>query len=463
MTAKIYIDAKLLGSFSPTYVENDFDYIGSGRLNVFTSDSTSLCHEAPPIHLLQAPVQPVSALRYHDTFGMRFWEDIVWEPVDKCALAEPWCENSGSCSNGTLLTPVCTCPSAFTGERCERDADECALEIDNCDTFARCDNTLGGFTCTCNAGFEGNGTVCADIQAPEITPCPADVDKALGKGQGTLNVFFQAPTSTDNSGESSVACSAASGQPFAVGTTLVTCTASDAAGNEDACSFTVTVRDEEPPAWTCADAAAVTDADAATATVVLAVPAVGDNVLVASRSCDLSGPQTLSVGATVVTCVAVDSSGNEANCTYSLVVTDAQAPDLTCSTAPVTPAANASSAEVSYSASADDNVDGSVAVSCNRTTPEVLPVGEYGVRCEASDAAGNVGACELVVQVRDEVAPVVTCPAPVTVATDADEAYATADIARLVVATDNLGLVESVTCDVVEFALGTQQTTCTVR
>ena len=35
--------------------------------------------------------------------------------------------------------------------------DECTLNTDNCDANAACANTVGGFTCTCNPGFTGDG------------------------------------------------------------------------------------------------------------------------------------------------------------------------------------------------------------------------------------------------------------------------------------------------------------------
>ena len=38
--------------------------------------------------------------------------------------------------------------------------DECTSEIHNCDRNALCKNTEGSFTCTCKAGYKGDGKKC---------------------------------------------------------------------------------------------------------------------------------------------------------------------------------------------------------------------------------------------------------------------------------------------------------------
>ena len=40
------------------------------------------------------------------------------------------------------------------------DDDECYNGTADCDTNAACDNTIGSYTCTCNTGYNGNGTIC---------------------------------------------------------------------------------------------------------------------------------------------------------------------------------------------------------------------------------------------------------------------------------------------------------------
>ena len=48
--------------------------------------------------------------------------------------------------------------------------DECAGEND-CHYNATCTNTVGSYNCTCNDGFEGNGTSCEGKHKFEVKPC----------------------------------------------------------------------------------------------------------------------------------------------------------------------------------------------------------------------------------------------------------------------------------------------------
>jgi len=43
------------------------------------------------------------------------------------------------------------------------DLDECSTGKHNCNDNALCHNSDGSFTCSCRKGFQGNGTVCAEI------------------------------------------------------------------------------------------------------------------------------------------------------------------------------------------------------------------------------------------------------------------------------------------------------------
>src|SRR5207247_6370042 len=56
---------------------------------------------------------------------------------------------------------------------------------------------------------------------------------------------------TDNCAVTNVACLPASGSTFALGNTIVTCTAWDSSGNHASCSFTIVVEDHEDPVLSC--------------------------------------------------------------------------------------------------------------------------------------------------------------------------------------------------------------------
>jgi HYR domain len=88
-----------------------------------------------------------------------------------------------------------------------------------------------------------------DETAPSIT-CPADVVQNNDPGLCSAVVNYPAPTVTDNCPGVTVVCAPPSGSIFPVGTTNVTCTATDSAGATAGCTFNVTVNDAEAPVIT---------------------------------------------------------------------------------------------------------------------------------------------------------------------------------------------------------------------
>jgi HYR domain/Secretion system C-terminal sorting domain/Concanavalin A-like lectin/glucanases superfamily len=86
-----------------------------------------------------------------------------------------------------------------------------------------------------------------DVQPPVVT-CPANITTGNTTGLCGAVVNFS-PTATDNCPGVTVSSVPASGSVFPVGTTTVTSTATDGAGNTATCSFTVTVTDTEGPAF----------------------------------------------------------------------------------------------------------------------------------------------------------------------------------------------------------------------
>ena len=88
---------------------------------------------------------------------------------------------------------------------------------------------------------------CPDTESPSIT-CPANITSATNQGVcappgSGCQVATFAPSASDNFPGVTTMCTPPSGSCFPVGTTTVTCTATDASGNTASCSFAVTTFD----------------------------------------------------------------------------------------------------------------------------------------------------------------------------------------------------------------------------
>jgi CSLREA domain-containing protein len=99
-------------------------------------------------------------------------------------------------------------------------------------------------TCTISGGPSCSFTITVnDTQGPTLT-CPGDVTTLENPpGSGGAMVTYSTPTANDNCpGVGAPTCMPASGSTFPVGTTTVMCNVMDAVGNNQTCSFTVTVQ-----------------------------------------------------------------------------------------------------------------------------------------------------------------------------------------------------------------------------
>ncbi len=162
-----------------------------------------------------------------------------------------------------------------------------------------------------------------------------------------------------------------SGSLFNVGTTTVTVTATNICGTAS-CSFTVTVNDTENPTITCpVNIQANTDAGICAGTVATPNPVTADNCAVTKQTWTLSGATTGSSSLTGI----------------------------------------------------------------NNLGTTLFNKGITTVTYTIEDAAGNVATCSYTVTVRDLEAPVVNCPANITVTTQLG--VCVAEVAYNVTATDN--------------------------
>jgi hypothetical protein len=107
------------------------------------------------------------------------------------------------------------------------------------------------YTATDGAGLTASASqtiTVIDNTQPNIT-CPANIIVNAPTGTCSASVSFTVMAS-DNCSVPTVVTSKASGSVFSLGTTTVVATATDAAGNSQSCSFTVTVKDVGAPVIT---------------------------------------------------------------------------------------------------------------------------------------------------------------------------------------------------------------------
>ena len=99
-----------------------------------------------------------------------------------------------------------------------------------------------------SAMSESRVTIEVDSTPPVIT-CPVDIVAPADPDQCSAAIDYSVAVADDCSGAMAI-CKPPSGSVFPRGTTTVSCTATDAAGNESNCSFPVTVNDTEAPVVT---------------------------------------------------------------------------------------------------------------------------------------------------------------------------------------------------------------------
>lgn len=324
--------------------------------------------------------------------------------------------NSGSCvaSGFSLGTPSTS--------------DNCAIASggNNAPSTFPLGNTSVVWTVTDAAG---NFSTCVqtvtvvDDEDPTIT-CPGTVTVNANSGSCfATGVSLGSPTAADNCGSPTVSNDAPSS--FPIGSTTVTWTAIDAAGNTATCTQTVIVNDNENPTISCPSNVTVgADGGQCTASgVSLGTPSTSDNC--PGETVSNNAPSVFPLGNTTVVWTVTDAAGNTATCNQTVTVTDTQDPTISCP-ANVTVNVDAGSCAATGvslgSPVTNDNCPGEVATN---NAPSSFPVGTTTVVWTVTDGAGNTATCNQTVTVIDNIDPTISCPSNVTVNVDAGQCTAT--------------------------------------
>ncbi|APG59411.1 hypothetical protein LPB144_02855 [Christiangramia salexigens] len=279
------------------------------------------------------------------------------------------------------------------------------------------------FTVTDIAGNTSTSSFTVTVTDSEdpVLNCPQDMIVTTVTGESYAIVEFQDATATDNCGATvEQTAGPASGSQFPIGTTTVTFTATDAAGNTTECSFTVTVNDEDDPTLECPSPINESvDAGECGAVVEFTTPQGFDNsgdVRVEQTAGPASG-EVFPVGTTTVTFTATDASGNTAECSFTVTVNDDEAPEIeNMEDITVTTDDDTCGAIVNFETpSAQDNCGIESLEQTEGLSPgSEFPVGTTTVTYTATDTAGNKATTSFTVTVEDDQAPSVECPQDIT-------------------------------------------------
>ncbi|MBK7030039.1 MAG: HYR domain-containing protein [Bacteroidales bacterium] len=281
----------------------------------------------------------------------------------------------------------------------------------------------------------GNSNTCTftvtvqDTELPSLS-CPAKISQNVDVGVCGAVVTYTAPVGTDNCGGANTIRTAglASGATFPVGVTTNTFVTTDAAGNSTSCSFTVTVLDNVLPEITCpADITTSAEAGGCTATVTYTAP-VGTDICagaVTVQTAGLASGSSFPAGVTTNTFRVTDASGNEATCSFTVTVTDTEAPVISNCPSNISQSndLNQCNAIVTWTEpTATDNCtsSGNLVWTKSHTPGSSFPVGTTTVTYTARDASNNSSvSCSFTVTVTDTQSPVISgCPSNITKSSD---------------------------------------------
>jgi uncharacterized protein YjiK len=158
-----------------------------------------------------------------------------------------------------------------------------------------------------------------DVTPPVIDPVAPIVAEATSAAGASVQ--YGAPGTIDDVDGVGVAqCAPAPGAVFALGITIVTCTAQDAAGNSSTSTFNVTVRDTTPPLVSVP--ANITTTAMLPSGIAVNFTASATDIVSGGTAvtCTPASGTVFPVGTTPVTCQSTDAASNTGSATFTVTV-----------------------------------------------------------------------------------------------------------------------------------------------
>jgi hypothetical protein len=242
-----------------------------------------------------------------------------------------------------------------------------------------------------------------DMTPPSVVAC-ADVNVEQATADGT-EVTLSATVSDICDASPTVSWSHGPTAVFPLGSTTVTVTATDTAGNSASDEVVVNVVDiTSPSVVACADVNV--EQETADGTEVTLSATVSDICDASPEVTWSHGPKAVfPLGSTTVTVTATDTAGNSASDEVVVNVVDETPPSVDAGSDITFEQATAAGTEVTLSATVSDICDASPEVTWSHGPTAVFPLGSTTVTVTATDDAGNSASDEVVVNVVDETQP----------------------------------------------------------
>lgn len=381
--APVTSDNCAVQSLTSSHQSGDFFQLGTTTVSMTVAD----IHGQATVHEFEITVTDEQAPQIHDM------------PASVTQTAD-----SGAC--GAIIewaapttTDNCPSPSLFTSHPSG--------------SFFSVGNTTVTYTATDINGLTVSSSFeisISDDEAPSFVTSPGDMELDTNSAQCVATAVWDAPQTSDNCGVLSLGSDYPSGMQFPVGTTLVTMTLQDINGNSSSHQFSISVTDTEAPQlFGMPDDISITsEPDLCGATVSWPEPSSADNCPASSTTSTHSAGEFFPVGTTTVSYTVTDDSRNETTASFTITVSDDQAPSFDLAPESMTMSSGLGDCGATATwepAQVSDNC-GTTNLTTSHESGDFFNVGTTFVTMSLSDAHGNLSQHTFIVTVIDSEDPV---------------------------------------------------------